>query len=116
LMSGTSPADRPGTPAAAAAHLSSSSPLAGAGLVVAAPGSSVQWGIPTQAVAPANSAQALLVAAGVDHNNAITALTGAPTSVATDLFVGSVPEDYICGTCRRVPLKPVNPKCCGQIW
>ncbi|AYV80542.1 MAG: TRAF-type zinc finger protein [Harvfovirus sp.] len=37
------------------------------------------------------------------------------TSVSVSLFAEVVPKDYLCGICHRVPLKPVNPKCCGQI-
>jgi hypothetical protein len=30
-------------------------------------------------------------------------------------FVDVVDDDYKCGICNRVPRRPVNPSCCGQI-
>ncbi|AYV82790.1 MAG: putative TNF receptor-associated factor 4-like [Hyperionvirus sp.] len=43
-------------------------------------------------------------------NEAITDRSVIPT-----LFTAAVLTDYICGICNRVPIRPVNPKCCGQI-
>jgi hypothetical protein len=50
-----------------------------------------------------------------------TVVAGQTTAAANDwsfhrsLFVDPVPADYVCGLCHRVPLAPVNPKCCGHI-